>query len=265
MKKLFTIAALALSAVAAQAQVNVQLHYDMGRHFNSDSEANRQLVTTTVEMFKADALGSTYFFIDMDYYGKKKGATGEYDKTNHGNIGAYWEIGRDFTFAVVDKTNHSFTAHAEYDGGIGMTGPFQQAVLAGPAWQWHSNDFSKTFTLQALYKHFLPGNGQDAYASFQVTPVWGITFAKGLCSFSGFADLWWATTPKNTYAGNPTKKGLVFLSEPQFWFNVFGKNRQNNKLSVGTEVELSNNFIWYTGAKNNTFYVNPTLAMKYAF
>ncbi|HBJ77211.1 MAG TPA: DUF5020 domain-containing protein, partial [Porphyromonadaceae bacterium] len=139
-------------------------------------------------------------------------------------------------------------------------------LLAGPAWQWHSNDFKKIFTLQLLYKQYLKGNnGLDAFASFQVTPVWSITFARGLCTFSGFFDLWWGNTPKNTYNGNPNKKSLVFLTEPQFWFNLVGRNRQNQKFSVGTEFECSNNFIWYTNNKNNTFYWNPTIAVKYVF
>ena len=47
---------LALCAHEAGAQ-NVQFHYDMGR----------DAATTTVEMFKADNAGSTFFFVDLDY------------------------------------------------------------------------------------------------------------------------------------------------------------------------------------------------------
>lgn len=258
MKKTFLLSVLMGFAMAASAQFNLQLHYDLGRHISPNAEANRQLFTVTAEFFKADKLGSTFLFIDMDYRGKNG-----YQQFYQGPISAYWEMSRDFTFAKVKNTNSSFTAHFEYDGGLNNYMSFQQSVLVGPAWQWHSNDFSKTFTFQALYKQFFNGGGCDAHASFQTTAVWGINFAKGLCTFTGFADLWYGYTTSFD-ANGIQKKGLVFLSEPQFWFNVFGKDRQNNKLSVGTEFELSNNFIWRT-AGTRTFYFNPTLAVKYTF
>ena len=250
MKKTFLVSALLGFAMAASAQFNLQMHYDLGRHMNSDSEADRQLFTATAEFFKADKLGSTFLFIDMDYRGK--------GRSNNGAMGAYWEMSRDFTFAKVKNTNSSFTAHIEYDGGLKNQFSFQQCMLVGPAWQWHNNDFSKTFTFQALYKQIFNNATFDAHASFQTTAVWGINFAQGLCTFSGFADLWYGYTPG-------LDKGLIFLSEPQFWFNVIGKNRSNDKLSIGTEIELSNNFIWPTNGASRTFYVNPTVAVKYTF
>lgn len=250
MKRLFTVYVLIGLVMTASAQFNLQFHYDLGRHMNPESEANRQLFTVTAEFFKADKLGSTFLFIDMDYRGE--------GPQNNGAIGAYWEMSRDFTFAKIKNTNSSFTAHIEYNGGLKNLFSFQQCMLLGPAWQWHSNDFNKTFTFQALYKQFFSGNGFEAHPSFQTTAVWGINFAKGLCTFSGFADLWYGYTPG-------LNKGLIFLSEPQFWFNIIGKNRQNDKLCIGTEFELSNNFIWPTNGATRTFYFNPTLAVKYTF
>lgn len=250
MKRLFFLSALMGFAMAASAQFNLQYHYDLGRHMNSNSEANRQLFTVTAEFFRPDKLGSTYLFIDMDYRGD--------GPTNNGAIGTYWEMSRDFTFAKVKNTNSSFTAHIEYNGGLKNQFSFQQCMLVGPAWQWHNNDFSKTFTFQALYKQFFNAGDRDAHASFQTTAVWGINFAQGLCTFSGFADLWYGYKPNND-------KGLIFLSEPQFWFNVIGKNRTNDKLSIGTEFEFSNNFVTPTNNASRTFYFNPTVAVKYTF
>lgn len=250
MKRLFFLSALMGFAMAASAQFNLQYHYDLGRHMNSNSEANRQLFTVTAEFFRPDKLGSTYLFIDMDYRGD--------GPTNNGAIGTYWEMSRDFTFAKVKNTNSSFTAHIEYNGGLKNQFSFQQCMLVGPAWQWHNNDFSKTFTFQALYKQFFNAGNRDAHASFQTTAVWGINFAQGLCTFSGFADLWYGYKPNND-------KGLIFLSEPQFWFNVIGKNRSNDKLSIGTEFEFSNNFVTPTNNASRTFYFNPTVAVKYTF
>lgn len=263
MKRLFSLSVLISFAMATSAQFNLQYHYDLGRHLNSNSESDRQLFTVTAEFFRPDKLGSTFLFIDMDYRGSSDNThpgLGQY----LGPISAYWEMSRDFTFAKVKNTNSSFTAHIEYDGGLNNYLSFQQSVLVGPAWQWHNNDFSKTFTFQALYKQFFSAQGLNAHASFQTTAVWGINFAKGLCTFSGFADLWYGYTTSFD-ANGVQKKGLIFLSEPQFWFNVLGKNRKNDKLSIGTEFELSNNFIWRTGGATRTFYFNPTLAVKYTF
>ena len=271
MKKLFLLAAAAISMTAG-AQVNIQLHYDFGRNLYPNAEGNRGRVTTTVEMFKADRLGSTYFFVDMDYSGNYRNPNGE-DSNVSGNIGAYWEVSRDFTFYKVKHNDkHNFSAHIEYDGGLSqVAGAFQQAMLVGPAWNWHSADFKKTFTLQVMYKQFfnstdVTGTGiHDAHPSFQITPIWNITFANDLCTFSGFADLWYGWG-SNFTADDGQKKGLVFLTEPQFWFHIVNKGKTSNRLSVGTEVEISNNFIYatpYGMNTNKTFFINPTIALKW--
>ena len=69
MKKTFITSMLLLSIISisginkVQAQ-NLQLFYDAGRG----------CVTSTVEMFRPDAGGSTFFFIDFDYNPKATGA-----------------------------------------------------------------------------------------------------------------------------------------------------------------------------------------------
>lgn len=255
MKKFFLSAFAVMACLSASAQFNIQTHYDLGSAING-GEADRQTFTTTAEFFNADKLGSTFLFIDLDYH--KDAAI-----FNRGVIGAYWEAGRDFTFAKVKNTAHSFSAHFEYDGGVNQSGPFQQAILVGPAWSWHSQNFSKTWTLQALYKQHLKGadspyGALDAMAGFQLTGVWGIQFAHGWCTFSGFADLWYG------HKANNNDKGLIFLTEPQLWVNVLNKKDTKQKFSIGTEWEVSNNFIWRTSG-DNTFFVNPTLAAKWTF
>ena len=66
---------------------------------------------------------------------------------------------------------------------------------------------------------------------------------------------------------NPNVRGkLIFLSEPQFWFNlntIKGMNGVN--LSVGSEVELSNNFVFDETGRNDKFYAIPTIAAKWSF
>ena len=180
MKLFYFVAALAILGSGSVKAQNVQFHYDLG-HSLSKNLTTRPSVTTTVEMFKPDRWGNTFFFIDLDYYSR-------------GMAGAYWEISREFDLSK----NKQFAAHIEYNGGVStaedMTyaSRFQQAVLVGPAWNWHSADFSKTFSVQTLYKYYFRGqHDEHAFSSFQLTGVWSSTFAKGLCTFSGYFDLWY--------------------------------------------------------------------------
>lgn len=255
MKKLFAFAAFICCSVASMAQLNIQLHGDLGRAIYPSEESDRQIMTTTVEFFHPDYLGSTYLFIDLDYTNEHDGFSGG----NRGMIGAYWEISREFNFYKVKNSNSSFAAHMEYDAGCKLNSSFQQAFLFGPAWNWHSNDFSKTFSLQAMYKQYLTDQwGNSSHASFQATAVWGVQFASGWMTFSGFADLWYG------YKALSADKGLVFLTEPQLWVNVLNKCNTKQKLAVGTEIEVSNNFIYRT-AGDKSFFINPTLALKWTF
>ncbi len=229
-------------AVGAQ---NIQLHYDLGRSLYGEL-TGRPNVTTTVEMFKPDKWGSTYFFTDIDYF-------------SDGAAGAYWEISREFN---VTK-NKRWALHLEYDGGAtsikntAIASRFQHAFLAGGAWNWASQDFSKTFSLQAMYKYYFKGQNRGAFNGFQLTAVWGDTFANGLCTFSGFVDVW--------YDKDVSGK-LITLSEPQFWFNLNAlKGMEGINVSVGSEVEISNNFVFDKEGRNNKFYAIPTIAAKWTF
>ena len=228
--------------VATQAQ-NLQVHYDFGRKIYSDEQKTRQMVTLTFEQFKADHLGSWFWFIDLDMY-------------HDGMKGAYTEISREFTLASPSKSS-SLAAHVEYDGGMtsfreGGGTRFQNALLLGPAWNGHNSDFSATWSVQAMYKQYFKYKESKAYASFQLTGVWGLTFAGGKGTFSGFLDLW--RGEKANHHGQ-----LVLLAEPQLWYNA------SKHFSIGTEVELSNHFIYPECASDKSFYVNPTLAVKYNF
>ena len=246
MKHFFSTLALVATTVAAPAQ-NVQLHYDLGHSLYNDL-GNRPSVTTTVEMFKPYTWGSTYLFTDIDYQ-------------RDGVAGAYWEIAREFN---VTK-NKQWAFHVEYNGGLNSDEDtwnatrFQHAVLAGGAWNWHSADFSRTFSVQALWKYYFKNRhyGARPFNGFQLTEVWGIQFAKGFCTFSGFCDLWY----------DPSANGKwIVISEPQFWWNLNKfKGWEKINLSVGTEWELSNNFVWNDKGEHNRFYFIPTIAAKWTF
>ena len=59
MKHLFAVLFALLIGGFAKAQTNAQLFYDFG--------SDRKFVTLTLEMFKADKWGNTYFFVDHDF------------------------------------------------------------------------------------------------------------------------------------------------------------------------------------------------------
>ena len=233
MKKIFCLALMAVAAMGVSAQ-NIQVHYDFGRNIYPDQEDGRQKVTVTLEQFKADQWGSWYYFVDVDL-------------TNKFTEGAYTEISREFNIG-----KKGFAAHVEYDGGLSKSGSFQQAALLGGAYNGHNADFSKTWSVQLMYKRFFKSYEYTSpYNSVQLTGVWGLNFANKKCTFSGFVDFW---RGENTNGNGQ----LVVLSEPQFWYNV------TDHFSVGGEVEISNNFIYNT-YDDKSFFVNPTLAVKWNF
>lgn len=225
------IAAMLCLPVASKAQ-NLQVLYD----------TNRKCVTTTFEMFRPDAFGSTFIFVDMDYAPKAKGA--------------YTEISRELCFWQDSEWNW-LSAHAEFNGGFDLNnGSYNNAWLLGLTYSGHSADFSKTWSVTASYKA-IPGtvglNLKKQPHNFQLTGVWGISFANGWCSFSGFADFW---REARIWQGT----NFIFITEPQLWVNL---NKiagwENIPLSVGGEVEVSNNFV----AKG--FKVMPALGAKWTF
>ena len=128
MKKLLTLFTF-LSAASALTAQNVQLHYDMGD--------TRKFLTSTVETFKTDKYGSTFYFIDMDY-GK-----GVSDGVQGPKL-AYFEISRGLKF-----WNSPFEIHVEYNGGFGQ----YQADKVNNAYQ--INDSGREFDIERIPKRQL--------------------------------------------------------------------------------------------------------------
>jgi len=236
MKKLMTIALMAVAALSANAQ-NIQLHYDFGRNIYTGEEAGRSKVTVTLEQFKADQWGSWYYFVDLDL-------------SSHFTESAYTEISRELNLSK----DLPIAAHVEYDGGLSKSGSFQQAGLIGAAYNGHNADFSKTWSVQLLYKQFFKSyDNTHSYASAQLTGVWGLNFLDNKLSFAGFIDFWRGEKANGHGC-------LVVLTEPQLWYN-FTKH-----FSVGTEWEISDNFVYNADpTSDKTFFINPTLAVKWNF
>ena len=220
-----------LSSMNVSGQ-NVQLHYDMGRSY----------LTSTVEMFKPDAGGSTFFFIDLNYDPRV--------------TGAYFEISRELCFWQESKADW-LSVHLEYNGGLDtVNGSYNNSWLGGLTYSGHSDDWSKTWSFSAMYKA-IPGTvslmGKKSIHNFQITGVWNMDFFDHWLSFNGFVDFWKEARP---WQGTD----YIFITEPQLWVNLNKlKGWENINLSVGTEVELSANFV----AKG--FHAMPTAALKWTF
>ena len=234
MKKLLTFFSLFITCSTLIAQ-NVQLHYDMGE--------TRKFLTSTVESFKTDKYGSTFYFIDIDY---GKGG----DKGVEGPQLAYFEIARGLKF-----WDNPFELHVEYNGGFGQfkATPYNGAYKINDAWlfggnyTWNTKDYSKIFTLQMMYKNIRGKNNM----AFQITEVWTIQLFKNKVTLDGYADFWREDNIVGVGA-RAKATNFVFQTEPQFWYNI------TKQFSVGSEIEMSANFAGHRG-----FMINPTIGGKW--
>ncbi len=253
-KKAILTFSIALAACAlAKAQTNLQVFYDFGK--------DRGHVTTTVEGFYADNWGNTFFFVDHDFNNRLD------DKIISPN-GTYLEIARCLNFWQNSKLG-GLSLQVEYNGGIYNQFSINNAFLAGLDYFFHSKDFRNTLNLKVLYKWIdyrgLP-DGFKSQVPMQFTAVWGLRDlfgAKGL-TFSGFADFWWQdhilyTDEKGNALENAEVSHVVFISEPQLWYNV-GQWFGVPNLNLGGEVELS----WDFGSARG-FWVRPCLGAKWVF
>ena len=223
-----------ISSVQPVTGQNIQLHGDFGSKLYADEFSDRPSLTSTVEMFRTDQWGSTFFFIDMDYAGS-------------GIKGSYWEIVRELRF-----WNGPLSIHAEYNGGNTNQFSINNAYLGGITYTYNNTAYSKGFSFSALYKYIQKHEHPN---NFQLTGTWYVHFGKnGVGTFIGFADFW-----KEEQSGIGS---YVFLAEPQIWFNLNKLKSIGDKfrLSIGGEVELRNNFAYVKG-----FYAIPTLAVKWSF
>ena len=254
MKKIVAFAGFALLSVGAFAQTNLQVFYDFGK--------DRKQVTSTLEMFKGDDWGNTFFFVDYDHVWKNA------DDKILSPGGTYMEIARCFNFWG-ESALAPLSLQVEYNGGFGEFGngagayPIEKAWLFGVDYFLHNSDFSNTFNIKVLYKHFPLNKGIPV----QFTGVWGMQNLFGVegLRFSGFADLWGQDasyiTKYDATTGLPSETKdtkWVFISEPQIWYSV-GQFFNCPNLNLGCEFELSYNFTQYG------FMFNPCIGAKWDF
>jgi hypothetical protein len=236
MKKLILISFLALPIIC-NAQ-NLQLQYDFGE--------NRKFVTATLEMFKPDTLGSTFFFADFDF-----NFPGKYRSMS----AAYWEISREFYIPGLRKnpTFDELALHLEYNDGFGAYEAGRDTMLAFT----YNSVFLMglghpvkigQFVLSTQYLLRLP-RGMNS-PDFQFTVVWFQPLFKDKLLLTGFADLW-----SQDKIANTEKKELVFQTEPQLWYLI------TPKIGIGGEIEISKNF----PVGPNKWEFLPTLGFRWEF
>lgn len=230
------IALMILSFASLNAQ-NLQLHYDFRHSLYGGELSTENYFTATYEMFKADENGSTFMFIDYDF---------SYDQKNPGLI--YGEISHDFKLKKCP-----IQPHIEYNGGLGSikgtTTSFSipNSFLAGASYPFQlGNVFMSTYVVYKL----------NAFKKVSHDAQWTVTWSTSLfnkkLTIDGFMDTW---SENRDREGTKTVSGkkLIFLSEPQFWYDI------TPKISFGSETEISRNF----HGKSNKWYFIPTIAGKW--
>jgi hypothetical protein len=234
MKIKFLLVAI-LFSFFAKAQ-EVQLHYD----FTSE----RQYPTFTFEFFRPDALGSTFFFTDYDFKRKDGASLG------------YFEIARKFN--IKNNLIKGLNFHVEYNDGFLMTDdkagspetpigiPINRAYLVGLGFPIKIGSFTLNTTY--MYKNTYGSTGFDG----QFTAVWFQNLFNNKVTIRGFLDFW----SEDRIDGSSKK--MILLTEPQVMYNF------NTHFSLGSEIEISNNF-YDKGLYGENFEVFPTIMARYAF
>ena len=225
MKKLIICLLVFISLASAQ---NLQLHYDAGE--------DRNYITTTLEMFKPDALGSTFLFVDMDYNSSK----------NAMSLG-YWEIARYFTLPV---WNRNLSATIQYNDGQMIAGGADDiGIQFGSAWLAGLSYFmplgESSLSVDLLYRRMDISKQPD----WQFTLVWFHPLLNGKLHFMGYLDYY----SQDDFSG--TKLG-IFQAEPQLWLNL------NDHIALGSEVEISRNFLPQFG---DAWKFMPTIGARWTF
>ena len=227
-----------LCTFSVQAQ-NIQLHFDPRSSIHGDDSFPSDYITGTFEMFKPDKCGSTFMFVDADF------------NLSNGNMGMiYTEISRKFNI-----NDFPLMPLIEYNGGLGLFeiddnigGGYSipNAYLIGLSYPFQLGNIFMDSYVAYKYNAF-----KETSHDVQWTLIWMSNFAKDKITFCGFADLW---TENKSQMDSKSDKKVIFLSEPQFWYNA------NSNFSLGSEVKISRNF-----ADKSKFYLCPTLAMKLSF
>jgi hypothetical protein len=232
------IVLLLISAPVFSSAQNLQLHYDFGE--------GRKYCTATLEMFKPDTLGSTFWFVDFDF---------NLPGSPRSMSAAYWEIAREFYIPGLRK-NPAFdqlTFHLEYNDGFTAYKIARDTLGAASYNSVFLTGFSHPlkigqFVLTTQWLCRIP-RGMKV-PDFQFTLVWFQPVFKNRLLLTGYADLY-----SQDKIVDPDKKELVFQTEPQLWYWI------TPKIALGSEIEISRNF----PVGPNEWEFMPTLGFRWEF
>ena len=220
----YSLLLLLLLPMLASAQ-NLQLHYDAA----TSHHQQRKLITSTLEMYKPDSLGSTFLFVDFNY-----------SPDNSAAQLAYFEIARN-----ISLPHTTLQLQFGYNGGLLVVLPsvgiqITPAWLAGIALPYHHKQLHLGASLLYRYES-KPAQSHNLH----FTGVWSWNSPKQRITLSGFIDIWTTTNEHQ----------LVILTEPQLWFNL------SKHFALGSEFEISRGFL----APDTNWYFYPTLGLKYTW
>jgi len=230
---------LASCFISAQ---NFQLHYDFGK--------DRKFLTATLEMFKPDTLGSTFWFVDFDH-------NSGFDYELRSMSAAYWEISREFYIPGIKKIKglENLAFHVEYNDGFAA---------------FHDSDTSKSMIAISYNSVFLTGFsypvriGNTVFSTMllcrlprgmntpdiQFTTTWFQPVWKNRILLTGFIDVW-----SQDKMENREEKEIIVQSEPQIWVMI------TPKIALGGELEIDKNFPY--GPRPWELF--PTLGFRWEF
>ena len=206
---------LYISIVSAQ---NLQIHYD----FSQD----RSYFTSTLEMYRPDERGATFWFVDFDY--NEPNSTGA-------SLG-YWEIARYFKTTF----NKNFSLTLQFNDGVASWGSLGQAWLAGGVYAFSLNKLN--LSTELMYRQLRGSSSADG----QLTFVFFVPLLSGRAHFTGFMDIWTQDEMEDK------AKKVIIMSQPQIWYTL------SEKFYIGGEVRITKNFSPQKG-----WHLYPTMGVKW--
>lgn len=242
------VAAILMSWAANLGAQNVQIHYDLGSYLYPNAQTGRPNMTTTVEYKGPDRYGDTFYFVDMAFQ-------------SGGAVQANWKFLRNLRF-----WDAPLSVHLRYDGGLRFRNTsaenpsgtpaiaMNDAFFTGATYHYFSQDRKLMLNLIAAYKYI---KGHNTPHNWEGTVVWNYTPGRGVFNATGFATLWQEKTARPGWMETNYK----FMSQPQFWCNLYNINGVSKelRLSIGSEIRVSCN------VDARQWLVIPTLALRWNF
>ena len=232
MKKAILLLSAVLSPLLCAAQVNIQFLYDCA-----------ETPITTVEVYKGDAWGDTYFFIDHYYYFQSL--------NGHTNIGmdSYFEFERGLNFWQQTRMRN-LSLHVELD--FKNSGYGSGMACIGAKYAFHNASFSRTAGIALMYDHYIGEGSADIPLKF--TGTWNVENLFGLrgLTFDGFVDVWGNNTQYVTDQNKIANDHFSIHSQPQLWMRI------TPNFNLGGEVVLG-----YNHRGTHGFLCQPCVGLKW--